>query len=1433
MIPREIARGWNEGMVVGWASVGDFYERARPVLRTEICAVLARALLAWATLTVLLLLALPASAETVKGDVRVSVDRGYARLVFRLDEQVEAKVHLSGTVLVIDFKKPVDLSVDRINAVAPDFVSAARRDPDGMAIRMALVRAYRINTTPAAERLFVDILPMEWQGVLPGLPQDVIDELSRRTREAERQLRQARLFGKKRTQDTTLVKVGTQPTFTRYVFDLPNFANVVPERSEDKLTLNFDQPIRYDLSDAKSAMPSSLSSVDADIEHDSVAVTFVFKGAPDVRLFREDRTVVVDIDNGSAPSEAEKMTENGLVETGRDGTVRAPILSAPETVPSDAKPDMKANAKADMKADSKADADNAKRPTALPPGSSTAEAPASADDLPGQPVTPGDMSGSGEGDGGPANGPIKKQPSTVRMKLTTPDGKSNAAAIVEDAARAMARDRGLVAPPQKTDPPASEPSSADQEKPDAKNSTINGNDPPRAAATAPPLAAPASPAMGSERPAEMQPAPRQADAMPMQAPAAAPAPKSAAAPPPAAAVPPAAGQAVMSEARSDRGPEAGSAAKAVGHEPAAVTLTTSGDAVRLRFPFSAATPAAAFRRADTLWLVFSNDDPLDLSALRSGNQRVLRQVAVDKAGPGETVIRLKLERPRLATLTADGHNWNLVIGDAAAEPVAPLTIARSLSATGLTTMTIPFVKPAKIHRLTDPDIGDKLVVVTALGPARGILKPQNFVELRALASAHGVVVQPIADDLMAELMPDKIVISRPGGLTLSSSTFAGKQSPMMRAVTFDPQTWGFDRQAQFYPRQAELIASAAGVAEGRRRDARLDLARFYLARDLITEAKAVIDVVLADEPVNTDDVRGVVMKAIANVMLDRPAEALKDLSRPIVGDQQDAPLWRAVALAKQGRWSDAREAFKDSEALLGAMPIELQRIVMLSALRTYIATRDFAAASKVVNDFEAVGSSRDIATELAVQVGRLDEALGKKDEALTQYRAASEGSDRRSAAQGRLRELALRYRSDEIKRADMIGELEKLTATWRGDETEAEGLQMLAHFYTEDARYRDAFHVMRVALLAHPNSDLTRRIHDEAAATFDSLFLGGKGDALPPIEALGLFYDYRDLTPVGRRGDEMIRRLAERLVAVDLLGQAAELLDYQVTHRLQGAARAQVATRLAVVYLMSRKADRALATLRTTRVSGLATDLRTQRLLLEARALSDIGRHELAIEVISSLKGQEVIRLRSDVYWAAKRWREAAEQIELLYAERWKGFAPLSETERGDILRGALGYALAEDAIGLTAFREKYAAKMADGPSRQAFDVITAKGRSINDPEFREAASAVAAQNTLGAFLDLIKARGPDPSAKQEPPPAPPVPPGLPGMAPPNQPRVDAPQTTPANTRADRAADPAPTGSIAREARGAILPPRPPRGVKLGNVPPPPSGVPRLPSVAQ
>jgi hypothetical protein len=389
---------------------------------------------------------------------------------------------------------------------------------------------------------------------------------------------------------------------------------------------------------------------------------------------------------------------------------------------------------------------------------------------------------------------------------------------------------------------------------------------------------------------------------------------------------------------------------------------------------------------------------------------------------------------------------------------------------------------------------------------------------------------------------------------------------------------------------------------------------------------------------------------------------------------------------------------------------------------------------------------------ISVLRGRLAEALGHDKDALDEYKTAAKSSDRAAATEAKLLEIALRQKRDEISQADSLRELETLAVTWRGDALEVQTLEMLARIYADIGRYGESFAAVRIANRLAPNSEIARQGQDAAAALFAQLFLGQKGDDLPPIDALAMFYEYRELTPIGRRGDEMIRRLADRLVAVDLLDQASELLQYQIDKRLEGAARAQVAARLAMVYLTNRKPDRAIATLRSTRIADLSAELRQQRLLLEARALSDVGRHDLALDIIMNISGREAIRLRSDIYWAARQWRASSEQIELYYADRWRDFKPLNPVEKGDVIRAMVGYALAEDAIGLARFREKYAPLMSGAGDRATFETAS-KLTGSSTTDFAQIAKMAATVDTLDGFLRDMRLRFPDATARATLPP--------------------------------------------------------------------------------
>src|SRR5260370_29195675 len=228
-------------------------------------------------------------------------------------------------------------------------------------------------------------------------------------------------------------------------------------------------------------------------------------------------------------------------------------------------------------------------------------------------------------------------------------------------------------------------------------------------------------------------------------------------------------------------------------------------------------------------------------------------------------------------------------------------------------------------------------------------------------------------------------------------------------------------------------------------------------------------------------------------------------------------------------------------------------------MRAWLEVKDYSGAAKRSSDMDVVGIPPDLRPAMSVLRGRLAEALGHDKDAQNLYQSAIESTNRPAAAEATLLDIMLRQKRDEVSQADALRELETLSVTWRGGDIEVKTLQMMARIYTDAGRYADSLMAAKTATRLQPNSEPSRQAQDAAADLFAQLYLGPKGDDLPPVDALGMFYEFRELTPIRRRHDEMIRRLADRLVAVDLLDQASELLQYQIDRRLEGAAPGQVA----------------------------------------------------------------------------------------------------------------------------------------------------------------------------------------------------------------------------------------------------------------------------------
>jgi hypothetical protein len=214
-----------------------------------------------------------------------------------------------------------------------------------------------------------------------------------------------------------------------------------------------------------------------------------------------------------------------------------------------------------------------------------------------------------------------------------------------------------------------------------------------------------------------------------------------------------------------------------------------------------------------------------------------------------------------------------------------------------------------------------------------------------------------------------------------------------------------------------------------------------------------------------------------------------------------------------------------------------------------------------------------------------------------------------------------------------------------------------------------------------------------------------------------------------------VRKLAQRLVAFDLLEPAGALLQYQVDNRIRGVGKAAVAVDLATIYLWDKRPDKALAALNTTRQPSLPKDLALERRLLEAAAYRDLGRFDHVIELMEPLENAEAKSLMADAYWRDRKWSESAGILLSMLPPP----AQASEKQADLVFKTAIAARMAKDAAMIAQVRG-YAKAMAGNPNKASFDLITAQA-DVSGASLSEAVRRLADAPRVDAFATAMKAR--------------------------------------------------------------------------------------------
>jgi tetratricopeptide (TPR) repeat protein len=720
---------------------------------------------------------------------------------------------------------------------------------------------------------------------------------------------------------------------------------------------------------------------------------------------------------------------------------------------------------------------------------------------------------------------------------------------------------------------------------------------------------------------------------------------------------------------------------------------------KLTFDWAAPAGAAVFRRGEAVWVVFDTPARLDISKLPAATARYTK-IQVFK-GADYSALRIVTPAGQPYAAEGQGGQWSVSLGAGLDATPDAIKVARDES---VSPATLTAVLAGVTHAVwvNDPAVGDRLLVAPALAPSKGLPSRREYVEMALLPSAQGLAAETYASDLMVSVNGDLLRIGRPKGLVLSPlsasspplEVAAGAPQPMAMPALIDLENWPKTGSGGFLARYNALQGAIPAASEGEDKNgdigARMALARFLVGSGMSYEAIGVLNAAARKHQTLLGDAEFRGLRGVARVMANRFAEADADFSSPVLADDPSSAQWRGYISAQTGDWADARQKFAGGGRALDLFPALWRARFQHAQAEAALGTGDLVGAARLI-DAALKQPKIPVEDQLDIRLtqARMFEVKGEKSRALRMFQAIAKAPIDRLAAPAMLHATQLRLAKGQIDAAAAADQLNQLRFRWRGDGVELETIRGLGKLYVDQGRYREALEVLRSA---GNQSDRPEAIalRNDLNSAFRSLFLDGLADGMQPIQAVGLFYDFQELTPLGADGDQMVRNLVRRLVDVDLLDDAAKLLKYQVDNRLDGVPKAQVATDLAWIYLMNKQPENALQAINDTRTTILPAALNAERRLATARAYMGLGRFDAALDLVEADNSKDSQEIRADIAWKQRTWPQAGALYEKALGDRWKGQGALSPGDEARLLRSSVAYSLADDDASLGRLRQRY-----------------------------------------------------------------------------------------------------------------------------------------------
>ena len=706
---------------------------------------------------------------------------------------------------------------------------------------------------------------------------------------------------------------------------------------------------------------------------------------------------------------------------------------------------------------------------------------------------------------------------------------------------------------------------------------------------------------------------------------------------------------------------------------------------RWSFYWKKKVAAAVFMREEYLWVVFNEKKYANLSAIRDSYKTTL--VSADQIdNRGFTVLRFKIKGITNAKSYTAGNKWII--------EVPPMGQVRSYTPTKVIAQyNTPFSKgiffPADeladpILNITDPEVGDSISIVTSYRSDQGVDRKRSFVDFKLYNSAQGFALSFVSDSAYIQLIKTGLEIIVPSNhFAKSSDGFIEADTTKIIDASTEDKTKTIlslkkEEDVNFAVRKGELDNEIMQSTNHGKSDAYLKLAKFYFAHNLYYESAAVLKIVGRDPYALSFNKEIMVLLGISEFMKEHYVEAKTafdsiDTTNLSQYEIAEVAFWQNMAKVQVTGVGDPVD-FRSARAnFIYGYPAKIQEVILEKDIEFSLATGDdLKKIKKLCLALEKKTQSKRIKDSMKYYQGVIARDSEDVDKALNIWQQLSINSnDSFNSTRARFAFVNLSNEKKIMTNDEAIVELSKLLMRWRGDEVEASILRKLGELYFNENKYEEALNTWKSLSENFSASGQSLFIASQMSNAFVEMFTSEQNH-MSDLQAITMFYEFRELLPIGKIGDKIISYVIKKMINLDLLSRAASLLEHQIEYRFEGVDKVAAASELALVYILDKKPEAAIKVIDSTEMPNLDYDTKLTRNHLKAQAYIDLIQYDKALTLLRDDFTDTGNDIKSYIFLVENNWRDLKRVLTLTLEGRSEDIKPLTDKEKLNIEKLAI-----------------------------------------------------------------------------------------------------------------------------------------------------------------